>query len=102
MNLYNQVKTMFEISDIAMNVFKNLKYSIIHSNNSDELYIYNTINELELDYRDMLYKYSESINKSNRKNKIIYLKNGTKVYLKTINECIRELDGYRFKKVKFR
>lgn len=102
MNLYNEVKTMFEISDVAMKLFEELKFTRKYVSSTDELYIYNNINTLELDYREMIHKHPELINYSDRKRKIIYFKNGIKVYLKTIYECTRGLDGYRFGKVKFR
>lgn len=102
MNLYNQVKILFEISDIAMNLYTALKYTMKYGKSKDELYVYNTIHELELDFEDIANKYHESTLQISRNNKLIYLKNGTTIYLKTINDCTRGLDGYRFKKVKFR
>lgn len=102
MNLYNQVKILFEISDIAMSLYTALKYTMLFKKSKDELYIYNSIHELELDFEDIVRKYHESTLQISRNNKSIYLKNGTTIYFKTINECLRELDGYRFGKVKFR
>lgn len=102
MNLYNQVKMLFEISNIAMDLYSVLQYTLKCRRSKDELYIYNTIHELELDFEDIVNKYHESTLQISRNNKLIYLKNGTTIYFKTINECTRGLDGYRFGKVKFR
>ncbi len=101
MNLYDQVKMLFKISNIAMALYNELKYTM-KFDSKNVLYIYNSMYILELDFKDIVKKYHKSILRIDRKNKIIYLKKGQKIYLKTINECIRGLDGYRFCEINFK
>lgn len=105
-NIYNQVKMLFEadnmFEDIAMKLFFELKRSTQYGENKVELYIYSTKDKLNTDLKYILDKYSEAIDKFYRTCNIINFKNGTRVYLKTIEDCIRGLDGFKIGRVEFR
>ena len=98
-NLYEEVKSLFSISDIAFNIFYTIKdRQKLADVNSDTLIIYENRKDM-IDDLKKLKKHSFYIDLERQ-----YAKNeNSKEYLRfrTINQC-KTLDGYRFKTIIFK
>ena len=97
--LYDEVKSLFSISDRAYNIFFTIKdRQRVCNENSDVLIIYKDRKELIKDLRRLKeHGFYVDIKRQFAKNEYSeeYLR------LKTINQC-KTLDGYRFKTVIFK
>lgn len=98
MDLYEEVETLFKISEEAFNRFYTLKHTM-QKDGEDILCVYKNRNALNKDISEIkkIYSYLH-IDKIRN---IIKLSDERKIYLKTIEEC-KTLDGYRFKEVKLK
>lgn len=98
-NLYEEVKSLFSISDKAFNIFYSIKDSKRFSNeNSDVLIIYKNRKDMIEDLKKLKeHSFYVDLDRQYAKNE------NSKEYLrfKTINQC-KTLDGYRFKTIVFK
>lgn len=106
MDLYDQVKQLFKMSNKAMNIYMCLKDRMRISKFSkftdfpkekNILCIYKTREKLNRDLNEVR---QYAVIESNPGNTKIILNDGTNIIVKMIQECT-ELDGYRFDEIRF-
>lgn len=98
-NLYEEVKNLFKASNEAIEIYKYLKCTIKYGK-GDVLYIYETTKEAEKEFWEDVSRYrGVTYNTEKRR---IYFSGYTTIYYKSINECKKKLDGYKFKEIQFR
>ena len=98
-NLFEEVKSLFAISDIAFNIFNTIKYSHKLANVNDDILIICENRKNMIEDLKNLKKHGFYVDLERQ-----YAKNeNSKEYLrfKTINQC-KTLDGYRFKTIIFK
>lgn len=98
-NIYKEIKNLFEASDEAIEIYKYLKCTM-SSGLGDTLYIYETTREAEKEFWEYVTRYRGVT--YNTEKRTIYFPEDEMIYFKSINECKRKLDGYKFKKIKFK
>lgn len=86
MNLYEEVKEMFKISEKSKSMFFYLKSIQMSSYKSNNVLI--------------IFKNQESLKKYNKELKKAKCEINSKTITKTITQC-QNIDGYRFKKIIF-
>lgn len=98
-NIYEEVRSLFKVSDAAIDIYKYLKSTMLYGK-GDILYIYESTREAEKEFWEYVARYrGVTYNTEKRK---IYFPGDETIYFKSINECRRKLDGYRFKEIQFR
>lgn len=98
-NIYEEVKNLFKTSEVAVEIYKYLKSTMIYGT-GDILYIYETTKEEEREFWEDVSRYrGVTYNTEKRR---IYFPGYATIYYKSINECKMKLDGYKFKEIQFR
>lgn len=98
-SLYRQVMNLFYTSEEAKKIYMTLKYCM-QSGTGDELYIFENKKEAEEQFwKDVAN--TRGITYNTERLCINFYKEDYRVFYKEINQLKRELDGYRFKKIKF-
>lgn len=96
-SLYKQVKNLFEVSREATELYNRLNYCT-QLREGDILYVFESKKEAEESFWKTISS-ERGISYNTERLRIDFY--DYKEYYKTIDECKRELDGYRFKKIIF-
>lgn len=103
-NLYKEVKNLFETSNEAIEMYMKFK-SCTREYSEDRLFIYETTREAEKEFWKYITR-CRGVTYNTDRRRIFFPGNKKEkdetIYFKSINECKRELDGYRFKEIQFR
>ena len=98
-NLFKQVKNLFNTSDEAIHIYMTLKNCML-SKTGDELNIFESKEDAEKQFwKDVVN--TKEITYNTEKLYLNFYKENYRVHYKTINELKRTLDGYRFKRIDF-
>lgn len=98
-NIYQEVKGLFKISDKSFDVYYYLKHTMLYGS-GDILFVYETTREAEKEFWEYVARYRGVIYNTERR-KIVF-PGDENIYFKSINECKKKLEGYRFKEIQFR
>lgn len=96
---YQQLKMLFDINEETYNVYKLLAYTI-NEDSKNILYIFETYEEAKRKYAEIAKRFKLLINREDKRNGFIELKNKERIYIWTIGRIINPLDGYRFKDIR--
>lgn len=98
---YNDLKMLCSINEDTFDAYK-IVTSAIDKNSRDLLYIYQTKNEANLKYNEIVEKFKYGIKKKDKQNGIIELNSKDKIYIWTINKAKRQIYGYKFRDIRIR
>lgn len=107
LNIYETARKIFNIQDEefyeATEICKNLKSMMLY-NSGGILFVYRNTKEAEMGFWKYVTKYSEEYRglTYNTEKRRIYLPEDETIYFKSIYECKKKLDGYRFKEILFK
>ena len=98
---YDDLKMLCSINEDTFDAYKFLT-SAIDENSRDLLYIYQTKNEANLKYNEIVEKFKYGIKKKDKQKGMIELNSKDNIYIWTINKAKRQIYGYKFRSIRIR
>ena len=95
---YENLKVLLKTNNETFETYKQIK-STLNKDCKDILYIYETAKEADYKMEELLSRLPNNIKRINKNNRIIELKDG-RIFIWTLNQFIKRIDGYKFRSIR--
>ena len=99
---YENLKLLFTINEDTSNTYRLLNHLIDKQRGKDLLYIYETREEANKKYDELVGYFKNAINKKNKRIGFVEFTNKNRIYIWAINRIRNPLDGYKFREIRIK